>query len=40
LIYQTQEAKLKTVKTMFAVEDNKNLLNFLILVQHMMRGMI
>jgi len=40
LIYQAQENNLKKIKCMFAIEDNKKLLNFLKLVQHMMRGMV
>lgn len=40
LIYQSQEASLKKIKASFAVEDNKMLLNFLKMIQHMMRGRI
>jgi len=40
LIYQTQENNLKRIKGIFAIEDNKMLLDFLKMVQHMMRGRI
>jgi len=40
LIYQAQERNLKRIKNLFAIDDNNMLIDFLKLVQHMMRGRI